>query len=35
LFLKPIAAGPRDHVCVTDHLEINGRFIAPVYLGVE
>jgi type IV secretory pathway protease TraF len=31
LFLKPLAAGPGDHVCVTDHLKINGRFIAPVY----
>jgi type IV secretory pathway protease TraF len=31
LFLKPLAAGPGDHVCVTDHLEINGRNIAPVF----
>lgn len=30
LFLKPLAAGPGDHVCVTDHLEINGRTVAPV-----
>lgn len=30
LFLKPLAAGPGDHVCVTDRLEINGRFIASV-----
>ena len=28
--LKPLAAGPGDHVCVTDHLEINGQYIAPV-----
>ena len=30
LFLKPLAAGPGDHVCVTDHLAINGRVVAPV-----
>jgi conjugative transfer signal peptidase TraF len=30
LFLKPLAAGPGDHVCVTDHLAINGRTVAPV-----
>ena len=33
LFLKPLAAGPGDHVCVTDRLEINGRFIAPVMVS--
>jgi conjugative transfer signal peptidase TraF len=33
LFLKPLAAGPGDHVCVTDdHLEINRRNIAPVHM---
>jgi type IV secretory pathway protease TraF len=31
LFLKPLAAGPGDRVCVTDHLTINGRQIAPVF----
>jgi len=30
LFLKPLAAGPGDRVCVADHLEINGRQLAPV-----
>lgn len=30
LLLKPLAAGPGDHVCVTDHLTINGQRIAPV-----
>jgi conjugative transfer signal peptidase TraF len=30
LFLKPLAAGPGDRVCVTDDLEINGRRLAPV-----
>src|SRR3954468_13047097 len=31
LFLKPLAAGPGDHVCVTDHLTINAQQIAPVF----
>jgi conjugative transfer signal peptidase TraF len=31
LFLKPLAAGPGDHVCVTDHLTINGWQIASVF----
>jgi conjugative transfer signal peptidase TraF len=30
-FLEPLAAGPGDHVCVTDHLTINGREMAPVF----
>lgn len=30
LFLKPLAAGPGDHVCVTGHLAIDGRRVAPV-----
>jgi type IV secretory pathway protease TraF len=28
--VKPLAAGPGDHVCVTDHLAISGQTIAPV-----
>jgi type IV secretory pathway protease TraF len=31
LFLKPLAAGPGDYVCVTDHLTINAQQIAPVF----
>jgi conjugative transfer signal peptidase TraF len=30
LLVKSLAAGPGNHVCVTDHLTINGRRIAPV-----
>jgi type IV secretory pathway protease TraF len=30
LLVKPLMAGPGDHVCVTDHLTINGQWIAPV-----
>ena len=30
LLIKPLAAGPGDHVCATDHLAINGRRVAPV-----
>jgi conjugative transfer signal peptidase TraF len=30
LLVKPLAAGPGDHVCVTGHLAINGRRVAPV-----
>lgn len=29
--IKPLAAGVGDHVCVTDHLTINGQTIAPVF----
>ena len=29
--LKPLAAGPGDHVCVTDELRINGAHVAPVH----
>jgi type IV secretory pathway protease TraF len=29
--LKPLVAGPGDHVCVTTELRINGKHIAPVY----
>jgi type IV secretory pathway protease TraF len=28
--LKPLIAGPGDHVCVTDELTVNGQRIAPV-----
>jgi type IV secretory pathway protease TraF len=31
LLVKPLAAGAGDHVCVTDHLTINGQRIAPVF----
>lgn len=30
LLAKSLAAGPGDHVCVTDHLTINDQRIAPV-----
>lgn len=31
MFIKPLAAGPGDHVCVTDFLAINGNLIAPIH----
>jgi type IV secretory pathway protease TraF len=29
--VKSLAAGPGDHVCTTDGLTINGKWIAPVF----